>query len=176
MYLLREGAAGDGPRVQLLGSGAILREALAAAELLRADFGVEADVWSVTSYTELHREGERVARRNALHPGQAREQSWVERCLGPRKGPVVAASDYVKLYADQIRGHVPRRYVAMGADGFGRSDTREALRRFFEIDRGYLAFVAIKALADDGVLPVERVREAIAKYGIDTDKPQPRTV
>ena len=176
MYLLREGAAGKAPRVQLLGSGAILREAIAAADLLRQDFGVEADVWSVTSYTELYREGEMAARWNTFHPGEPRRASYVEQCLGPREGPVIAASDYVKLFADQIHGHVPRRFVAMGADGFGRSDTREALRRFFEIDRHYLALVAVKALADEGVLAASRVDEAITKYGIEVAKPQPRTV
>ena len=173
MYLLREGEAADGPRVQLLGSGAILREVIAAAELLRQDFAVHADVWSAPSFTELKREGDAVARHNRLHPEQAPKTSHVEQCLGPRKGPVVASTDYVRGYADQIRAYVPRRYVVLGTDGFGRSDTREQLRRFFEVDRHYVAAAALAALADDGSIGRERVREAIEKYSIDPDKVNP---
>jgi pyruvate dehydrogenase E1 component len=175
LYLLREGARGA-TRVQLLGSGAILREVLAAADLLRDDWGVAADVWSATSLTELRRDGLAVQRWNLLHPEQPPRLSHVERCLGPRAGPVVAATDYVKLYADQIRPFVPHRYVALGTDGFGRSDTRRQLRAFFEVDRRFVAVAALKALADEGEVPARAVAEAIARYGIDPKKPNPVSV
>jgi pyruvate dehydrogenase E1 component len=175
MYLLREGQAAEGPRVQLLGSGAILREVLAAADLLEADFGVHADVWSVTSFTELKREGEAALRHTMLHPHD-RRTSYVQRCLGPRKGPVVASTDYVKLYADQIRAFVPRSYTVLGTDGFGRSDTRAMLRRFFEVDRHYVALAALWALAESGEIERDRVAAAIEKYGIDPEKTDPSAV
>ncbi|MFI5308627.1 MAG: pyruvate dehydrogenase (acetyl-transferring), homodimeric type, partial [Polyangiales bacterium] len=169
MYLLREAQPANGPRVQLLGSGAILREVLAAAEMLEADFGVKADVWSVTSFTELKREGDAARRFSMLHP-DAEPTSYVERCLGPRTGPVVAATDYVRAFADQIRAHVPRRYTVLGTDGFGRSDTRATLRRFFEVDRQHVVLAALHSLAADGAIDRARVKAAIAKYGIDAER------
>jgi pyruvate dehydrogenase E1 component len=174
MYLFREGAPGE-PRVQLLGSGAILREVIAAAELLEADFGVAADVWSATSMNELRREGLDAQRWNALHPEEPRRLSYVEQCLGPRRGPVVASTDYVKLYADQIRPFVPHSYSVLGTDGFGRSDTRQKLRRFFEVDRHYVVMAALSALASEGEIAPRVVSEAIARYGIDVKKPNPAT-
>jgi pyruvate dehydrogenase E1 component len=174
MYLLREGGSGE-PRVQLLGSGAILREVIAAAELLASDFGVSADVWSVTSMNELRRDGLDAERWNALHPEEPRRLSFVERCLGSRRGPVVASTDYVKLYADQIRPFVPHPYAVLGTDGFGRSDTRAKLRRFFEVDRHYVVLAALSALASEGEIARRVVSEAIARYGIDVKKPNPAT-
>jgi pyruvate dehydrogenase E1 component len=181
MYLLSEGGAkGKGkkrpPRVQLLGSGTILREVIAAADLLESDFGVAADVWSATSFTELRREGIDAERWSMLNPEKPRRASYVEECLADRDGPVVAASDYVRLFADQIRPFVPRRYVVLGTDGFGRSDTRKQLRHFFEVDRRYVAVAALKALADEGQVPTAKVSEAINKYAIDPGKPNPITV
>jgi pyruvate dehydrogenase E1 component len=176
MYLFRKGGATDGPRVQLLGSGAIFREAVAAADLLKDDWGVEADLWSCPSFNELAREGQDVARWNMLHPSEAPRSSHVERCLAGTRGPVVAATDYVRLYAEQIRPFVERRYITLGTDGFGRSDTREALRHFFEVDRRWIALAALKALADDGIVDRGQVAAAIVKYGIDIDKPNPATV
>jgi pyruvate dehydrogenase E1 component len=176
LYLLREGDGDGVPTVQLLGSGTILREVEAAAELLREDFGVHADVWSAPSFTELRRDGMATQRWNMLNAEQAPRRSYVERCLESRKGPVVATTDYVKLFADQIREFVPRRYVALGTDGFGRSDVRAELRRFFEVSRHYVVVAALKALADEGELPQEKVREAIERYGIDRGKPDPITV
>jgi pyruvate dehydrogenase E1 component len=173
MYLLEPGAAADRPRVQLLGSGAILREVRAAAELLRNDWGVEADVWSVTSFSELRREGLAAERWNLLHPTDAPRSAVVSRELSGRRGPVVAATDYMKAHADQIRAFVPGRYVVLGTDGFGRSDTREKLRHFFEVNRYYVALAALKALMDDGELPPATVAKAIEKYGIDPGKPPP---
>ena len=175
MYLLRE-RTGDGPRVQLLGSGTILREVEAAADLLHDDFGVKADVWSATSFTELRRDGLAVERWNLLHPEDEPRQSYVAQCLGPRAGPVVAASDYVKLFADQIREFVPRRYAVLGTDGFGRSDVRAQLRTFFEVNRYYIVLAALKALADEGDVPRSAIKQAIDKYAIDTEKPNPTTV
>jgi pyruvate dehydrogenase E1 component len=176
MYRLRA-APGDGkPRVQLLGSGAILREVLAAADLLENDFGVVSDVWSVTSFNELRREGIDVVRWNMLHPEAPPRKSYVDQCLAGTPGPVVAATDYIRGYADQIRPCIDRRYVVLGTDGFGRSDTRAKLRRFFEVDRHYVAVAALKALADEGTVPTARVAEAIRKYGVDPEKPNPLTV
>jgi pyruvate dehydrogenase E1 component len=173
MYLLDEGRRDARHRVQLLGSGAILREVRAAAELLRNDFDVESDVWSVTSFTELRRDGLDAERWNALHPEENPRECNVARLLRDRQGPVVAATDYVKAYADQIRAFVPGRYAVLGTDGFGRSDVRERLRHFFEVNRYFIAVTALKSLADDGALPPSAVRNAIEKYGIDPTKPSP---
>jgi pyruvate dehydrogenase E1 component len=176
MYRLPGGRAGKGPRVQLLGSGTILREVIAAAELLAVDWGVSADLWSCPSFTELRRDGIAAARWNLLHPTEKPRLSHVEQCLAGTKGPVIASTDYVRAFADQIREFVPRRYKALGTDGFGRSDSRENLRRFFEVDRHYVAVAALKALAEDGEIPAAKVAEAIAKYGIDAEKPAPWTI
>ncbi len=177
MYLLREGSGTAGiPRAQLLGSGTILREVLAAADLLAADYGVAADVWSAPSFTELRRDGLAAERWNMLHPTEPPRRSYVESCLAGRPGPVVAATDYIKSFADQIRPFVPRRYRVLGTDGFGRSDYRRNLRRFFEVDRHYVAVAALAALAEDGVLPAATVADAISRYRIDPDKPEPSGV
>ncbi|MBP6095895.1 MAG: pyruvate dehydrogenase (acetyl-transferring), homodimeric type, partial [Methyloversatilis sp.] len=173
MYLFRRGAASNGPRVQLTGSGTIFREVIAAAELLRSDWGVEADLWSCPSFTELARNGADCARWNLLNPLEAPRMSHVEHCLRDTRGPVIAATDYVRLFAEQIRAFVPRRYVVLGTDGFGRSDTREALRAHFEVDRRWVTVAALKALADDGALDRTKVAEAIARYGLDVSKPNP---
>jgi pyruvate dehydrogenase E1 component len=173
MYLLREGIAGDAPRVQLLGSGAILREVLAAADLLAQDFGVQADVWSVTSFTELKRDGDQCRRQNLLQPSQPPATCYLEQCLAERRGPVIAATDYIRLYADQIRPYVPTAYTVLGTDGFGRSDTRENLRRYFEVDRHFVALAALSTLAEGGEIPREKVAAAARKYEIDVARPSP---
>jgi pyruvate dehydrogenase E1 component len=175
MYLLREAPVGDGPRVQLLGSGSILREVEAAAELLASDFSVAADVWSVTSFTELRREGLEVERWNRLHPTEPQRRAYVEERLAGRQGPAVASSDYIRTFADQIRPFVPGRYVALGTDGFGRSDYRVKLRQFFEVDRHHVAVAALKALADEGAVEPAVVAAAIERYGIETDAAPPWT-
>ncbi|HSN92126.1 MAG TPA: pyruvate dehydrogenase (acetyl-transferring), homodimeric type, partial [Anaeromyxobacteraceae bacterium] len=176
MYRFRAAPeAGEAPRVQLLGSGTIFREVIAAADLLRADWGVQADLWSCPSFTELARDGMAAAREALRNPEAPPRRSHVETCLAPTRGPVVAATDYVRAFAEQIRPYVPRRYVVLGTDGFGRSDTREKLRRFFEVDRFHVTVAALKALADEGALPAGRVAEAIRKYGIDPKKPAPWT-
>ena len=163
-------------RVQLLGAGTILREVLAAAELLARDFAVGADVWSVTSFNELRREGIDAERWNLLHPDQPQRTNHVASQLCATRGPIVAATDYIRTYADQIRPFVPRRYLVLGTDGFGRSDMRSQLRKFFEVNRYYVVVAALKALADEGEIPTERVAEAIRKYRIDPDKPNPVTI
>ncbi len=174
LYRLREASdTGQAARVQLLGAGTLLREALAAGELLERDWGVAAAVWSVTSFTELRRDGLNAERRNRLNPDAEPIPSWVEQCLAPTTGPIIAVSDYLRAVPDLIRTWVPRRYVTLGTDGFGRSDTRAALRRFFEVDRHHVAVAALKALADEGVVDRAKVQQAIARYGIDQDQPNP---
>jgi pyruvate dehydrogenase E1 component len=174
MYLFRAGEGKkNAPRVQLLGSGTIFREVLAAADLLASDFGVAADVWSVPSFTELRREGLDVERWNRLHPTDEPKRSYVETMLADRPGPVIASTDYIKAFADQIRPFVDRRYAVLGTDGFGRSDYRKALRRFFEVDRHFVALTALHALSQEGKVPKERVAEAISKYELDPEKRNP---
>ncbi len=177
MYLLQEGGKHK-LRVQLLGSGTILREVIAAAGLLAKDWGVGADIWSCPSFTELRREGLDVDRWNMLHPAEKPRKSYVETRLEGRGGPVIASTDYMKAFADQIRQFVPggMRYRVLGADGFGRSDTREKLRHFFEVNRYWVTVAALKALAEDGAVKPALVAEAIKKYGIDPEKPNPVTV
>jgi pyruvate dehydrogenase E1 component len=179
MYLLRDSKAKAKSRVQLLGSGTILREVEAAAELLEKDWGVAADVWSATSFTELRREGLAAERWNMLHPESKPRIPYVSEALQKRPaGPVVAASDYLKTFADQIRPFIPkdRSYRVLGTDGFGRSDSRAKLRYFFEVNRHFIAIAALKALADNGEGKMKTVAEAIKKYGIDPDKADPTTV
>jgi len=169
MYLLRDGGEAE-VKVQLMGSGTILREVIAAADLLRNDFGVTADIWSMTSFNLLRREGMEVSRYNLLHPTETPRVSYVEQQLQGRTGPVIAATDYIRNYADQIREYVPSRYVVLGTDGFGRSDSRANLREFFEVDRYHVVVAALSALARDGKVDANRVAEAITKYGINVDK------
>ena len=177
MYLLREAPTGSSmPRVQLLGSGTILREVIAAAEMLETDFGVLADVWSVTSFTELRRDGIEVKRWNTLHPLAEPRRAYVTECLSGRDGPAVASTDYIRAFAEQIRQWVPGSYHVLGTDGFGRSDYRRELRRFFEVDRHYVTVAALKELADLGTIDPARVAEAIERYGLNPDAPTPTTV
>jgi pyruvate dehydrogenase E1 component len=175
IYRLHVGSTDHEPRVQLLGSGTILREVLAAGELLERDFGVAADVWSVTSFNELRRDGIDVQRWNMLHPDEEPRQAYVTTQLADGDGPIVAATDYIRTHADQIRPYLQRRYSVLGTDGYGRSDMRSQLRKFFEVNRWYVVVAALSALADDGLVDRSRVREAIQKYRIDPDKPNPVT-
>jgi pyruvate dehydrogenase E1 component len=167
------------PVVQLLGSGTILREVLAAADLLEEDFGVLADVWSVTSFSELRRDGLEVERWNMLHPSRKPRVAYVSEQLADRRGPVIASTDYLRAVPDQIRQWVTqdgRTYRTLGTDGYGRSDFRTALRRFFEVDRHYVAVAALKELADAGTVDRKLVAQAIKKYDIETDAPLPTSV
>ena len=179
MYLFKEsGAASKGaamPRVQLLGSGTILRESIAAQQLLEREWGVAANVWSCPSFNELAREGQDVERYNLLHPTEEARVSFVSQQLEKHSGPVVASTDYMKAFADQIRPYIPkgRTYKVLGTDGFGRSDFRSKLREHFEINRHYIVVAALKALSEEGAVPVAKVAEAIRKYGINADKVNP---
>ncbi|MFA5370752.1 MAG: pyruvate dehydrogenase (acetyl-transferring), homodimeric type [Sideroxydans sp.] len=175
MYKFSTGKVKAKNKVQLLGSGTILREIIAAAELLEKDFGVTADVWSVTSFNELRREGIDCERWNTLHPEAKPRLSYVEQYLDD-KTPVIAATDYIRAYADQIRPYIKAPYKTLGTDGYGRSDTRKKLRHFFEVDRFYVAVAALKALSDTGALDAKEVSRAIKLYQINADKPNPTTV
>ena len=175
LYLAQLGGRGR-VRVQLIGSGTILREVVAAADLLREDYKIPADIWSATSFNELRRECLEVERWNALHPNDKPRRSYLERVLEGRKGPYIAATDYMKIVPEQIERWVPGRYVTLGTDGYGRSDSRAALRAHFEVDRYYIVVAALKALADDGALDQKTVIDAIERYKLDPDKPDPVTL
>jgi pyruvate dehydrogenase E1 component len=175
MYPLAKGGKGK-VRVQLMGSGTILREVIAAAAILEQKFGLPADVWSVTSFSELRRDALAAERWNERHPGEKPRTSFVTEQLEGKKGPFVAATDYMKIVPDQIRQWVPGRYTVLGTDGYGRSDGREALRAHFEVDSKSIAVAALKALADDGGVDTKTVAAAIAEFGIDPDKPDPVTL
>jgi len=175
MYLFKEGKKAA-QRVQLLGSGTILRESIAAQELLDKDWGVSANVWSCPSFNELTRDGQDCERYNLLHPtDKAPRVSFVGQQLAKHEGPVVASTDYMKAYAEQIRPFIPkgRAYKVLGTDGFGRSDFRYKLREHFEVNRHYIVVAALKALSEEGTVPVAKVAEAIKKYGINADKINP---
>lgn len=178
MYLLQEGEKSKQfkLRVQLLGSGSILNEVLAARTLLADDFKIAADVWSVTSFNLLGRDGQEIARYNLRQLDEPLKKAYITQCLEKTEGPIIAATDYIRAFADQVRAFVPRHYVVLGTDGFGRSDTREQLRHFFEVDRYTIAFTAIKALAEEGKIGKEIVKQAMEKYNIDANKPNPLKV
>jgi len=176
MYPLDISASQGKIRVQLMGSGTILREVLGAAELLMNDFGIVADVWSVTSFNELRRDALEVERWNHLHPEDKPRKSWIQQCFGDRPGPYVAATDYMKIVSDQIQGWVPGNFYSLGTDGYGRSDARKPLREHFEVDSRFIAVTALNALVEDGVLDTKTVAGAIKKYGIDPDRPDPVTL
>lgn len=176
MYLFKNSASSSKEKVQLLGSGAILREVIAAAELLENDFGVAADIWSVTSFCELRRDALNVQRDNMFAPEKKPKRSYVETCLEKQVGPIIAATDYVRAYADLIRPFLSRSYTVLGTDGYGRSDTREKLRYFFEVNRYYIVVAALYALSQEGTIPASKVTDAMKKYNIDPKKPNPVTV
>lgn len=172
MYLYKSGGKKK-KKVQLMGSGTILREVIAAAELLETDWGVDADIWSCTSFNELAREAQEIERWNRLHPLEDAKTPYVAQQLKGRRGPAIAATDYIKQYPEQIRKWAPSNYTVLGTDGFGRSDTRKKLRTHFEVDRYHIVIAALKALADDGNMPAGKITDAIKQYDIDADKPNP---
>jgi pyruvate dehydrogenase E1 component len=177
MYLFKQAQKPKKMHVQLLGCGTILREVIQAAAILEQDFAVSSDIWSVTSFNELRKQGLAVTRANRMHPEDKAQLSYVTQCLQGRSGPVIAATDYMKLYADQIREFVPQStYAVLGTDGFGRSDTRQKLRHFFEVDSKFIVLATLKALADEGQIAHSKVTEAMQKYQIDPNKPNPVTV
>ncbi|PCI23401.1 MAG: pyruvate dehydrogenase (acetyl-transferring), homodimeric type [SAR324 cluster bacterium] len=176
IYLFQKAEQKTEKMVQLLGSGTIMLEVIAAAAMLKQDYDVDANLWSVTSFNELQRQGMDIQRKNLLHPEQTPEKSYLETCLEGTTGPVIAATDYIKMHAEQVRCFIKNNYSVLGTDGFGRSDVRKELRKFFEVDRNYIAIAALKALADEGTISHSVVSEAIQKYNIDIDKPNPLTV
>ena len=175
MYLLQEGKQAE-KKVQLMGCGTILREVIAAADILRDEFGVEADIWSTTSINEVRRDAQAVARWNMLHPAQEPRTSYLQDCLADRQGPVIAATDYMRMYPEQLREYMPGTYRVLGTDGYGRSDTRDKLREFFEVNRHYVTIAALTALADDGLIERSVIASAMQKFGINPEKPAPWTV
>ena len=164
------------PRVRLLGSGPLMREVLEAEKLLKKDWGIEAGIWNVTSFSELRRDAEETERWNLLHSDKTPKKSHLEKCLSKNNVPTVAVSDYVKMVSEQIGPYVPGNFYALGTDGFGRSDTRENLRRFFEVDRYYIVLTALKALALEGNIETSIIQSAMKKYDLDPEKPSPITV
>ena len=173
IYRFSKSSRSSKSKVHLFGSGTIINEVIKAQKILEEEYDVSADVWSVTSFNELRRDGLEVERVNRLNPGAEQQRCYVQQCLGDREGPYIAATDYMKAVPDQIRQWVPGRFVVLGTDGFGRSDARAALRSHFEVDRKHIALAALKALADDGKLDYATVNEAIKKLGIDPKKPDP---
>jgi pyruvate dehydrogenase E1 component len=174
MYLLKESESTHQPKVQLLGSGTILREVIAASEILFDVYGVMSDIWSVTSYSELRREGLHIERWNLLHPMETKKEPYVTACFKVRHQPVIAVSDYMKIVSDQIRPFVRNHFTALGTDGFGRSDTRENLRKHFEVDRYYIVVAALTALADKGIIGRSKADDAIKRFEIDPEKIDPQ--
>jgi pyruvate dehydrogenase E1 component len=178
MYLLQEADKSSKLKVQLMGSGTILREVMEAATLLQKDFGVSANIWSCPSFTELRRDGMECERINFLNPSAKRKVPFIEQQLAGTEGPIIAATDYMRLFSDQVRPYIPadRKYITLGTDGFGRSDSRAKLREFFEVDRHYVAVAALRGLADEGKIKMSVVEDAIKKYGIQTTRPNPMSV
>jgi pyruvate dehydrogenase E1 component len=175
IYLFRKAGKGKGPRVQLMGSGTIFREVIAAADLLKKDWKVEADIWSVPGVNQLHRDGMEAERENLLHPEESPRIPYLTAALEGHEGPAVFSSDYMRAYPEQIRRLVPNDLTILGTDGYGRSDSRGRLRDFFEVDRHWIVLAALQALARNGSVPAGKPAEAITKYGIDPAKPNPLT-
>jgi len=173
MYLFKEFNNKGKTKIQLLGCGTILREMLGAAEILSKDYNIDSDVWSVTSFNELRRDGMETERKNLLNPGEKPEQSYVQKCLSKRDGPIIAASDYMRTYADQIRPYLSKPFYSFGTDGYGRSDGRKQLRRFFEVDKEHIVTYTLSALAKEQLIPSKHAERAMKKYKIDKNKPIP---
>ena len=173
MYLFKEFNNKGKIKIQLLGCGTILREMLGAAEILSKDYNIDSDVWSVTSFNELRRDGMEIERKNLLNPGEKSEKSYVEKCLGKTEGPIVAASDYIRSYADQIRPYISKPFYSLGTDGYGRSDGRKQLRKFFEVDKEHIVTFTLSALAKEQLIASTEATKAMKKYKIDKDKPIP---
>ena len=173
MYLFKEGNNKGKTKVQLLGSGTILREIIAASEILSREYGIDSDIWSVTSFNELRKDGLETERRNLLNPTIKPEQSFVERCLDKRDGPVIAASDYTRAFSDQIRAYTQKSFYSLGTDGYGRSDTRKNLRKFFEVDKEHIIAFTLSALAKEQLIGSESAEKAIKKFKINKNKDFP---
>ena len=176
MYKIKEFSKHKKTKIQLLGSGTILREMISAAEMLQEEYQIDSEVWSVTSFSELRKNGMEIERYNLLHPDKKKKKSYIEECLGGSEGPILAASDYMRLNSDQIRSYVNKSFYSLGTDGYGRSDTRKNLRKFFEVDKNYITTYALSVLANEQLLSSKHAVDAIKKYKIDTEKPMPTKV
>ena len=173
MYLFKEHKKFKKTKIQLLGSGAILREMIAAAEILEKDYEIDSNVWSVTSFNELRKEALEIERYNLLHPDKQPKKSYLEECLSSMEGPIVSASDYIRLNSDQIRPFIRKSFYSLGTDGYGRSDTRKNLRKFFEVDKEHIVAYSLSVLAKEQLIPSKYASEAIKKYNIDPNKTIP---
>jgi len=173
MYLFKEFNNKGKIKVQLLGSGTILREMISAAEILSKEYNIDSDVWSVTSFNELRKDGMKTERKNLLNPAEKNKKSFVEECLSKREGPIIAASDYMRSFADQIRPYISKSFYSFGTDGYGRSDSRKNLRKFFEVDKEHIVTYTLSALAKEQLVSSKDAEKAIKKYNIDKDKPMP---
>ena len=173
MYLFKEYNNKGKIKIQLMGSGTILREAIAAAKILSEEYGVDSDIWSVTSFNELRKDGMEIERKNLLNPDSKKEKSYVQKCLEKRDGPVVAVTDYVRSFSDQIRPYTDKPFYSLGTDGFGRSDTRKNLRKFFEVDKEHIVAYTLSALAQEQLIGSDRAEKALKKYNIDKKKAFP---
>jgi len=173
MYKIKEFKSYKKTKIQLIGSGTILREIMAGAEILQKEYQIDSEIWSVTSFNELGRDGMETERHNLLNPGKTQKISYVEQCLGKKEGPILAASDYMRSYSDQIRPYIKKSFYSLGTDGFGRSDTRKNLRKFFEVDKEHIVTYALSVLSKEQLIASRYAKEAIKKYKIETEKPFP---
>ena len=173
MYLFKEFRNKGKSIVQLFGSGSILNETIKAAEILSKDFGIDSDVWSITSYSEIQRDGAEILRWNQLHPDKKPKETYIQKCLKGRSGPVIAASDYIRSHVDQIRPYINSSFYTLGTDGYGRSDTRKELRKFFEVNKESIIVNTLSALSHEQKIASKVVNDAIKKYKIDPEKPYP---
>ena len=173
MYLFKEFKNKGKTKIQLLGSGTILREVIAAGEILSKEYNIDSDVWSVTSFNELRKDGMATERKNLLNPGEKPEKSYVEKCLEKREGTIIAASDYIRTFVDQIRPYISKSFYSFGTDGYGRSDGRKKLRKFFEVDKEHIVTYALSVLAKEQLISSKYAERAMKKYNIDKDKPIP---
>ena len=173
MYLFKEGGNKGKTKVQLLGSGTILREIIAASKILSKEYNIDSDIWSVTSFNELRRNGMETERVNLLNPNEKQKKTYVQKCLDKRDGPVIAASDYTRAFADQIRPYTDKTFYSFGTDGYGRSDTRKNLRKFFEVDKEHIVAFTLSALAKEQLIGSKDANKAIKKFKIDKDRDFP---
>ena len=173
MYKIKEYSKYKKTKIQLLGSGAILREMMVAAEVLQNEYQIDSEIWSVTSYNELRRDGLEAERYNLLNPTKEKKITHIEQCLGKTEGPILAASDYMRMNSDQIRPYTSKSFYSLGTDGYGRSDTRKNLRRFFEVDKEHIVAYGLSVLANEQLIASKYAEEAIKKYNIDKNKPMP---
>ena len=173
MYLFKEGGNKGKTKVQLLGSGTILREIIAASNILSKEYNIDADIWSVTSFNELRRNGMEIERLNLLNPNEKPKKTYVQKCLDKRDGPIIAASDYTRAFADQIRPYTDKTFYSFGTDGYGRSDTRKNLRKFFEVDKEHIVAFTLSALAKEQLIGSKDADKAIKKFKIDKDRDFP---